>query len=149
MKIYLAGFDVFCVDAKKQGERLKDLCRSYGFEGLYPLDNECDSAYEIFMGNIGLIDKADIICANLNDFRGNDADSGTAFELGYGYARGKKLYGYVSDNSPLRDRLGERDSEGFIVEDFGMSVNLMLGCSCKIVEGGFEDCLREIKKYMI
>ena len=39
-KIYLAGFDVFRKDAVERGIILKNLCEKYGYEGLYPLDNE-------------------------------------------------------------------------------------------------------------
>ena len=39
-RIYLAGFDVFRADSLAHGERLKALCREYGYEGLYPLDNQ-------------------------------------------------------------------------------------------------------------
>ncbi len=145
-KIYIAGFDVFYEDAAKRGERLKEICEKYGFSGLYPLDNECELSRDIFEGNIRLIEEADIICANLNDFRGQDSDSGTAFELGYGFARGKKLYGYKSSPLSLRETIGEKDSKGFSVEDFGLSVNLMLGESCKIVTGDFESCIKKIKE---
>ncbi len=145
-KIYLAGYDVFYEDAAERGKKLKALCRKYGFEGLFPLDSEAKTAEEIFSANIGLIDEADIIAANLNDFRGNDPDSGTTFELGYAYARKKALYGYRDSLEPLRDRLGERDGQGFSVEDFGMSINLMPGCCCIIVEGDAEACLKRIKE---
>lgn len=145
-KIYTAGFDVFYEDALKRGEALKAICKKYGFRGLYPLDNHCENSRDIFLGNIDLIDEADIICANLNDFRGKDADSGTAFEIGYAYAKGKKLYGYRSSSLSLKETIGEKDEAGFLTEDFGLSVNLMLGESCKIVTGDFEACIKEIKK---
>lgn len=145
-KIYIAGFDVFCEDASQRGEELKRVCEKYGFLGLYPLDNQCESGNDIFKGNVGLIDEADIICANLNDFRGSDVDSGTAFEIGYGYAKGKTLYGYRENLKNLRENLGEKDGEGFSVEDFGMCVNLMIGCSCEIIEGNFEDCVKALKE---
>ncbi|MCD8089552.1 MAG: nucleoside 2-deoxyribosyltransferase [Clostridiales bacterium] len=145
-KIYIAGFDVFYEDAAKRGEKMKEICRRYGFSGLYPLDNECESSRDIFKGNLSLIDEADIICANLNDFRGKDADSGTAFEIGYGFAKGKSLYGYKNSCLSLREAIGEKDEEGFNVEDFGLNVNLMIGECCKIITGDFENCIKEIKK---
>lgn len=145
-KIYIAGFDVFYEDAFERGRRLKDICEKYGFKGFYPLDNECDNAAEIFKGNLKLIDESDIICANLNDFRGEDADSGTAFEIGYGYAKGKKLYGYKDNGLSLREVIGVKDKKGFLVEDFGLSVNLMIGECCEIIEGDFEDCIKKVKK---
>jgi len=37
-RIYLAGFDVFRVDALDYGRSLQRMCADAGFEGLYPLD---------------------------------------------------------------------------------------------------------------
>ncbi|WP_353049296.1 nucleoside 2-deoxyribosyltransferase [Paraburkholderia strydomiana] len=36
-RIYLAGFDVFRVDALDYGRSLRRMCADAGFEGLYPL----------------------------------------------------------------------------------------------------------------
>ena len=58
-KIYLAGFDVFYPDSVERGKRLKKLCEKYGFIGLYPLDNECDTAEEIFSANTEMIKNSD------------------------------------------------------------------------------------------
>lgn len=92
-KIYIAGFDVFKDDAIDVGNKYKEICKLYGFVGLYPLDNTFSRSDLIFKGNVGLINESDIIVANLNNFRGQTMDDGTAFELGYGYASGKILYG--------------------------------------------------------
>lgn len=139
--IYLAGFDVFAPDAVQRGARYKLLCAEKGFVGLYPLDHEADGAHRIFSGNCGLIDRADIVIANLNPFRGAEPDSGTCFEVGYACAKGKKVYGYVDDVRTLRDRLGETDADGFAVEDFGLPLNLMLACAATIVHGDFAAAL--------
>lgn len=140
-KIYLAGFDVFAPDAKQRGTKMKMMCAEKGFAGLYPFDNEADTASEIFTGNCGLIDSADIVIANLNPFRGAEPDSGTCFEVGYAVAKGKTVYGYVSDVRSLREKLGERDENGFSVENFGLPLNLMLACSVRMVEGDFAAAL--------
>lgn len=140
-KIYLAGFDVFAPDAVQRGARMKMMCAEKGFIGLYPFDNEADTAQAIFAGNCGLIDSADIVIANLNSFRGAEPDSGTCFEVGYAVAKGKAVYGYVSDTRSLREKLGERDENGFSVENFGLPFNLMLACSARIVEGDFAAAL--------
>ncbi len=144
-KIYLAGFDVFRQDAAWYGKEMQKLCEKYGFEGLYPLDNTCTAASGIFEANTEMIRRCDIIAANMNDFRGSEPDSGTAFELGYGYALGKTLYCYRSDIRTLRQRLGCTDADGFNVEDFGLSLNLMIAVPSVVVKGGFEDCLKQIK----
>ena len=88
-KIYLAGFDVFAPDAKQRGAKMKMLCAEHGFIGLYPFDNEADNAPDIFAGNCGLIDQADIVIANLNPFRGDEPDCGTCFEVGYALPKAK------------------------------------------------------------
>lgn len=145
-KIYLAGFDVFAPDAVRRGAALKRMCAEHGFSGLYPLDNEADDPRAIFEGNLALIDEADFVMANLNPFRGGEPDSGTAFECGYAFAKGKRVYGYVSDARTQREKLGAADENGFAVEDFGMAVNLMLGCAAAVVEGGARACLARIRK---
>lgn len=142
MKIYIAGFDVFKENAVEIGRSYKEICERYGHAGLYPLDNECDSAKEIFSGNVKLIDEADIIVANLNNFRGDEPDCGTAFELGYAYAKGKRLFGYIEDIRTLREKLGDIDKDGMAVEDFSLPVNLMIGIPTVIVQGGFEDVIK-------
>ena len=143
-KIYLAGFDVFSPDAVRKGEEMKALCAEYGFEGLYPLDNVCSGARAIFEANTGMIKECDIIAANMNSFRGSEPDSGTAFELGMGYALGKKLYCYTSDIRTLREKLGEKDENGYQVEDFGLPLNLMIAVPAVISEGGLKECLAMI-----
>ena len=140
-KIYLAGFDVFAPDAKQRGAKMKMMCAERGLIGLYPFDNEADNAPDIFAGNCSLIDQADAVIANLNPFRGSEPDSGTCFEVGYAFAKGKIVYGYVADARTLREKLGEQDQDGFSVEDFGLPLNLMLSCAAKIVKGDFAKAL--------
>ncbi len=146
-KIYIAGFDVFCENAFEIGEYYKNICKKYNFIGLYPLDNELETSKEIFLGNINLIEQSDIIVANLNNFRGDTMDDGTAFEIGYGYAKNKLLYGYMDDVRDLITKIGNKDSNGFIVEDFKKPINLMIAESVNIVEGNFEDCIKKLRLY--
>lgn len=143
--IYIAGFDVFKDDAIKIGKEYKEICENYGFIGLYPLDNVANGSEEIFKGNIGLINQSDIIVANLNDFRGQTMDDGTAFELGYGHASGKLLYGYIDSNIDMTSKIGYKDKDGYNVENFGKPINLMIAESTTIVEGDFEDCVKRLK----
>jgi nucleoside 2-deoxyribosyltransferase len=44
MKIYLAGPDVFLLDAVEIGLRKVEICAHHGLTGLYPLDNKVDLA---------------------------------------------------------------------------------------------------------
>ena len=158
--IYLAGFDVFRKDARARGEHLKRLCAQHGFEGLYPLDKAAPAglsgpatAQWIHEANIALIRRADIVMANLDDFRGSgEPDSGTAFEVGFAVALQKPVWGYAADAGALLDRVrvstdadGEAlDARGYVVEDFGLPMNLMLACSVRLVAGGAEECLAEM-----
>lgn len=144
--IYIAGFDVFKDDAIQIGEKYKNICKNYGFKGYYPLDNVANGSNEIFKGNIRLINQSDIIVANLNDFRGQTMDDGTAFELGYGYASGKLLYGYIDSEDDMITKIGSKDKEGYNVEDFGKPINLMIAESVNIIEGDFEDCVKKLKR---
>ncbi len=134
--LYLAGFDVFREDALDWGKQLKALCAEYGFEGLYPLDKQVpaglhgpEAARWIYDANIALIRQADMVMANLDDFRGpGEPDSGTAFEVGFAVALQKPVWGYLGDAGSLRERVGVgiddqgrvRDARDFLVEDFGL-----------------------------
>jgi nucleoside 2-deoxyribosyltransferase len=142
MKIYLAGPDVFLPDAMEIGRRKVELCTRHGLTGLYPLDNAIDLAatdasLQIFRGNEAMMQSADAIIANLTPFRGPGADAGTVYELGYMAGHGKLCLGYSNDPSTYANRLGEftdvtardgilTDAQGLVVEDFGLSDNLMM-----------------------
>ena len=140
MKIYIAGPDVFEKNAKEIGEKYKAICSAYGHTGLYPLDNEFDSSADIYSGNVALIDSADAVVANGNNFRG-EMDVGTAFEVGYAAAKGKKIVIYMDDTRTLVEKYGTEDEKGRFVEDFGHPLNLMLAESSEIIKGSFDDCM--------
>jgi nucleoside 2-deoxyribosyltransferase len=156
-KVYLAGPDVFRKNAVVFLQRLKDLCTQYDFIGLSPLDNEVNPtakhvAASIFVGNLDLIDECDIIIANLDPFRGPNIDDGTAFEIGYGYAKGKQIYGYTLYNETSLEKLTTTYDCGYSVytevENFGYCRNLMLVWSI-YASGGkilrtFDDCLKDV-----
>lgn len=152
MKIYLAGPDVFRPDALAWAESARSLLAQHGHQALIPIDNEETTAEGIFKANIALITEADALIANLNPFRGAEPDSGTCFEVGCGIALGKRVIGYVSDGRPQAEKLAEQfdgvlarregritDPDGFTIENFDLPVNLMLGISCELVEGGLVD----------
>jgi nucleoside 2-deoxyribosyltransferase len=143
MKVYLAGPDVFLPDAVEIGRKKVDLCARHGFTGLFPLDNEIDpsvgaASLQIFHGNEAMMDRADVIIANLTPFRGPSADAGTIYELGYMAGRGKLCLGYSNDPTPYADRVSKAaglsrqadgiliDENGLTVENFGQVDNLMI-----------------------
>ena len=160
MKIYLAGPDVFRPDVAEWVTTVRELCRRYGFEALLPVDHNETTPEKIYQSNIDLIRKAQIVVANLDPFRGPEPDSGTAFELGYALALGKKICGYVTRLETVAQRVeaaenrseppapyGDKitDRNGLMVENFGLPCNLMLSIPAHIVEGGLEACLQTIR----
>lgn len=163
-KIYIAGPDVFEKNSIEIGKNYVALCEKYGFIGMYPLDNVINFnqkkeqiATDIFKANEKLIDACDIVIANLNYFRGKEPDSGTVWECGYAYAKGKKVYGYINSKKPYIDNfdLNEkteingmyRDVNDCFIEDFDAPLNLMISCSVKeIIEGSFEDALKRVSE---
>ena len=160
-KIYIAGPDVFESNSIEIGKRYNALCDKYGYIGLYPLDNVVNFeqekkkiALDIFLANKKLIDECDIVLANLNSFRGKEADSGTVWECGYAYGLGKKVIGYMHSRGDYKDQFDNVkvidgvswDEEGRFIEDFSHPINLMIACSSiEIVQGGFEEGLKYLK----
>ena len=161
-RVYIAGPECFLEDSEAVSRRYLELAESYGFEGLSPaLSKEGEPidfsnpdrqfiAREICRKNLLLIDSADLIIANTNDFRGFEPDSGTAFEMGYAYGKNKKMYCYMSDTRPCDERYTAekfKSEDGRDVDDEGRwfetdCLNLMLYCPTKITEGTFEDALK-------
>jgi nucleoside 2-deoxyribosyltransferase len=84
----LAGPEVFLHDSIAIGQSKKWLCTEYGFEGLYPFDNEVtpdgsDTRIDllIYRATVAMMRDADFGILNLTPFRGPSADVGTVFEL--------------------------------------------------------------------
>jgi nucleoside 2-deoxyribosyltransferase len=132
-KLYLAGPEVFRPDAYAEGERLMALCEAAGMQGLYPLQIEGEpTSGQIRRRCIALIDEADALVANISPFRGSHMDPGTAFEIGYAEAVGKPVFLWSGDTRVMAERIpaapGQkgRDAEGWLIEDFGKTENLMI-----------------------
>ena len=167
-KLYLAGPEVFLQNSVEIGFLKKNICADFGFEGLYPCDNQYDLSeknidQKIFRNNLTMIQAADAGIFNLTPFRGASADSGTTFELGFMSALGKPVFGYTNNSADYKDRC---DEDGMIIEDFGNSDNLMIDNSFKntcvirkqspisispaeVFQNieGFVDCLKEAQIY--
>ncbi len=168
-RIYLAGPDVFRNNPFEYFDKIKVLCKSYGFEALSPFDSEGDyvdelftkkHATHIFHGNHGLIKYCDIIIANLVPFRGACVDDGTAWELGCGYANNKLLYGYTQYSKMLLKAVTYMNFDMQLqsvypnIESFGSNcVNLMIQESIELSGGKildtFENCLIDLKSKQI
>lgn len=136
--IYLAGPDVFRRDARELGTAKAAVCKEYGFTGLFPLDSSVDlsgltpyqSGLTIYRADIDLMNRCDLIVANMTPFRGPGLDGGTAFEMGYMRAQGKPVWGYSLDPRPYGERVEQPepgwDDQQQAVEAFDMADNLML-----------------------
>lgn len=154
--VYLAGPDVFRPDAHERAEAARRLCKQYGYEALIPLDTYDANPHRIYQANVAMIKRAQVIIANLDPFRGAEADSGTCCEIGMAVALGKKVCGYVSRRQTTFERVADYegrsipdflDRNGWHIENFGLPVNLMLACSMSIVVGTLEDALIHLRPH--
>lgn len=152
--IYIAGPDIFAPNGKEIGEHHKAICEQFGFKGIYPLDGSSVTATKsidtrkVFYACLASIQRANIVVANLNPFRGECVDDGTAFEMGVAFRMEKPIYGYLSDKRSIIERHhgATTDERGWSYEDFGNPVNIMLAQACEdIIEGSFEDCIRSLQ----
>ncbi len=149
-KVYLAGPDVFYVDALSRFGEMKRMCSERGLQGLSPFDNEfkisdhpgLEDALTIFRLNRRMIEECDAVVANLTPFRGVSADPGTVWEMGYAMGNDKPVAAFSTDPMRYKERvLGwamkrpgmlQRDAnglvlvDGMVVEPFGLRDNLML-----------------------
>lgn len=97
MLAYIAG-PLFNEKEREFLEEINSVCKAIGMSIYLPSQDggllSQDNDDEVFQTDIDALNKATIVVANLN---GVDVDSGTAFELGYAFAKGKKLFGLHTD----------------------------------------------------
>jgi len=133
---YLAGPDVFLPNAVEHAARKVAICQRFGFRGLPPLNqgvetaaNELKAWQAIFEKDIAMMERSDIIIANLTPFGGASADAGTLIEVGWFLGRSKPIFGYSNtrDNfeSRMRRQLGDDYAE-LGIEGFHLPDNLMI-----------------------
>lgn len=130
--IYLAG-PLFTTPERIWNEELASKLNSFGYDVFLP-QAEClnveGDAQAVFDKCIDGIDTSDIVLACVD---GTDADSGTAFEIGYAYAKGKPVVVYRTD---FRNR----------ADDGGVNLMLSKSCAhfihCSSVEDTVEQLLR-------
>jgi nucleoside 2-deoxyribosyltransferase len=94
-KIYLAG-PLFTLAEQKFNVELARFLESEGFEVWLPQAHEPrrNTAASIFQMDVEALDRADMVVACMD---GPDPDSGTAWECGHAYARGKPIVCYRTD----------------------------------------------------
>ncbi|MBQ8605046.1 MAG: nucleoside 2-deoxyribosyltransferase [Oscillospiraceae bacterium] len=169
-KAYLAGTEIFYPDSEETQEKYHALCEKYGIIGFYPSDAAPDDEFreyekkentlhemevQMFTHDLNHIKRTDIIIANLNDYRGNEPDSGTAVECGIAWGMGHRCFAFIDDARPMKQRfkgVTKVNDEGvlcdkdyYTIEDFDMPLNLMFS-DFTVFEGGFEDALKGIRK---
>ncbi len=131
MLAYIAG-PLFNEKEREFLDEINSVCRTIGIDTYLPVQDggllNNDNANEVFQVDIKALDKASLVVASLN---GVDVDSGTAFELGYGFANGKKLFGLHTDS-----RVFSPSSE----------VNLMILKSCTICHS-FQELKTVLRDY--
>lgn len=152
--LYLAGPDVFFPDAAARYDRLRALCAAHGLHGVAPVDGDplppgldpAARAEHIYQRNMRHLRDCDAVLANAMAFRNPvEPDSGTVFEIGAAVALGKPVALYDAElHKTLAQRVtaafGRGDEPapgmafdaayGFLIEDFGQPLNLMLARSC-------------------
>lgn len=139
-RVYLAGPDVFYKNPKELVKQTKAVCSEFELEGVFPLDVVLDDmktphlmAAQIFMANVRLINSCEAVLANMSPFRGPSMDVGTAWEMGYAYARGLPVAGYCSNLMTYKERVtAEKREDNHEVENFGLIDNLMLTVPTRI-----------------
>ncbi|ODV49272.1 nucleoside 2-deoxyribosyltransferase-like protein [Methanohalophilus euhalobius] len=101
-EIYLAG-PLFSEAEKNFNEQLTEKIESAGYDVFLPQRDSTDTksmrkeqdAAELFRRNSEAIDRADLVIAILDG--GSDVDSGTAWEIGYAYAKNIPVMGMRTD----------------------------------------------------
>lgn len=119
---------------------------------------------QLYNANLAMIRRADAIVADISPFRGPHMDPGTAFEIGVAAMMRKPVFAYteslLEDKRPrsLLDRVWRMmqsipqplrltcrhlttfaDSNGDLIEDFGLVENLMVACAIEPDVANFAD----------
>lgn len=137
-QIYLAG-PLFSQAERDFNIMLRDRLVEMGFAVFLPQEdgedtqsNRMEDRQRItFENDVRGIDESDLVLAVLDG--GSDVDSGTAWEMGYAYAKGMPVLGLKTDFRTLGD-------EGI--------VNLMMGISLDSLERDVEGILKVLENYL-
>jgi len=137
-QIYLAG-PLFSQAERDFNVLLRDKLVEMGFSVFLPQEdgNDTESSRmedrqkNIFDNDVQGIDNSDIVLAVLDG--GSDVDSGTAWEMGYAYAKGIPVLGLKTDFRTFGD-------EGI--------VNLMMEMAVEALERDVDSILKVLKNYL-
>lgn len=133
--IYLAG-PLFTQAELEFNRKLRDMLLEKGFAVFLPQEDAEDAKKEherqnqkyIFQRCVEGVDGSNLVVAVLD---GVDVDSGTAWEIGYAYAKGKPIIGLRTDFRELSDGI----------------VNLMLEVSVDALARNEEGLLETLDKF--
>jgi nucleoside 2-deoxyribosyltransferase len=141
MRVYLAGPDVFLLDAVGHGAAKVAICARHGLTGCPPLHPDIDRVMalpaaqawrEIYRFDVALMQGCGAIIANLTPFRGASADAGTLVELGWFLGAGRKVFGYSNTATGFGARSAVQVAAagdampGLALEGFELPDNLMI-----------------------
>jgi nucleoside 2-deoxyribosyltransferase len=137
-QIYLAG-PLFSQAERDFNVMLRDRLVEMGFSVFLPQEdgNDTESSRledrqkNIFENDVRGIDESDIVLAVLDG--GSDVDSGTAWEMGYAYAKGIPVFGLKTDFRTFGD-------EGI--------VNLMMEIAVDALERDVDGILKVLENYL-
>lgn len=96
-KVFIAG-PLFSESDRSTDKKIVDLCESLNLKTFWSWRDA--ERFKIHTGeavhsiNTDALDNCDLVVANLD---GTDIDSGTAWEIGYAFARGKPIIGLRTD----------------------------------------------------
>jgi nucleoside 2-deoxyribosyltransferase len=147
-RIYLAGPDIFLPDPIAWMQRKKAICAGFHLTGVSPLDDLPNQPEDwarlpdwrrLALRNEAHIRTCSAVIANLTPFRGPSADVGTVYEVGFARGLGLTVFGYATVATGFLDRTlssigggwqqadgSWRDTDGLLVEQFGLFDNLMI-----------------------
>jgi nucleoside 2-deoxyribosyltransferase len=133
---YLAGPDVFLPNVVAHAARKVEICRLLGLRALPPLNEDVvttaksqDVWRAIYAKDIAIMERCDIVIANLTPFAGASADAGTLIEVGWFLGKGKPIFGYSNTSESFEARMRRQLGDGHAdlgIEGFHLPDNLMI-----------------------
>lgn len=152
-RLYITGPQRYYPNGLQELMAMKYTAEYYGFEVVndFSVIKPGLSDYEHI--DHSHLDNCDIIIGDVNFFRGGEPESGTIFEMGIAFAKGKKMYSFVRDRRDVIHRypVATLGKDGELIDEHGMFYataetvgNIMYMVPSKMVEGSFEDCLKVI-----
>ena len=132
-RVYLSG-PIFSLAEIAWASRIKEAIEekfSDRVEVIWPNEIQAKSKEDVFARNVQSLEYCDILIAILD---GTQVDDGTAWEMGYHWARGRKAIGIRTDFRKAG-------------EFWGSKVNAMIEGSCPIV-GKLDALLAELERLL-